>query len=114
MYLEEMKIIHIISLITKERDSPFWKKCVSQCSHCFTSFGTQFHCVLFLDMLWVAQFRDVFHELRKASPNLERKCERASPSDISNTYKKTKEMVILIVKYEIYFQRFTNKKYTME
>jgi hypothetical protein len=46
------------------------------------------YCLLFLAMLWDAQFSDVFHELLRASSNLDRKWVRASSSDISITLQK--------------------------
>jgi hypothetical protein len=48
-----------------------------------------YYCLLFLAMLWDAQFSEVFHELQRASSNLDRKWVRASFSDISITLQRT-------------------------
>ena len=48
-----------------------------------------YYCLLFLAMLWDAQFSEVFHELQRASSNLDRKWARASSSDISITLQRT-------------------------
>lgn len=47
------------------------------------------YCLLFLAMLWDAQFSEVFQELQRASSNLDRKWVRASLSDISITLQRT-------------------------
>ena len=51
--------------------------------HLFTSIHVV---LLFFDILWEAQFKEVFHELQRASSNLLLKCFCASLSDISSTY----------------------------
>lgn len=76
-FFKPVNTLHLIMLHDQH-----WQHCPLLASVLF------YYCLLFLAMLWDAQFSEVFHELQRASSNLDRKWVKASCSDISITWQR--------------------------